>query len=242
MSNRLIYSPKNSIRCAPLRSFKSDAAAFRFGCWFVATFGNQRAAQWCEENGIVVTRAGGEGTNAAGGNLVPAEFLSVLYSVLDLRGVIRGAGEVIPIGREVASATKVLTGLTAYFTSENTASTSSDPVLGALNFIAKKLSTYTIISSELEEDALIDIGDMLMTLAASVQGPTARINPTSRSLSCMSRTVARAVSQFENFKCCRDTIRLLTRTDGQKRKLRTSDCFPESRRSGKPPERRTIRA
>ena len=83
---------------------------------------------------------------------------------------------------------------------------------------------------------------MLMTLAASVQGPTARINPTSRSLSCMSRTVARAVSEFENFKCCRDTIRLLTRTDGQKRKLRTSDCFPESRRSGKPPERRTIRA
>ena len=166
MSDRRIYSPKNSIRCAPLRSFKSDAAAFRFGCWFVATFGNQRAAQWCEENGIVVTRAGGEGANAAGGNLVPAEFLSVLYSVLDLRGVIRAAGEVVPIGREVASATKVLTGLTAYFTSENTASTSSDPVLGALNFIAKKLSTYTIISSELEEDALIDIGDMVMTLAA----------------------------------------------------------------------------
>ena len=118
MSNRLMYSPKNAIRCSPLRSFKSDIAAFRFGCWFAASLGNQKAAQWCEENGIPVTRAASEGINSAGGSLVPGEFLTLLYSVLELRGAIRATAEVVPIGRDVATATKVLTGLTAYFVGE----------------------------------------------------------------------------------------------------------------------------
>jgi HK97 family phage major capsid protein len=168
MSNRrLIYSPKNSIRSAPLRSFKSDLAAFRFGCWFAASLGNQKAAHFCEDNGIpVVTRAASEGINSAGGNLVPGEFLSVLYSVLELRGALRATADVVPIARDVATATKILTGLTAYFTAENVPATQSDAVLTAINFVAKKLATYTIVSGELEEDALIDIGDLLMTLAA----------------------------------------------------------------------------
>jgi HK97 family phage major capsid protein len=166
MSNRLLYSAKNAIRCSPLRSFKSNDAAFRFGCWFAATQGNQKAAQFCEENGIVI-RAASEGINTAGGLLVPTEFLSVLYSVLELRGVIRATADVQPIGRDVASITKVLTGLTAYFVGEGVAPTASQPVLTALNLVAKKLATYTIVSSELEEDALIDVGDMLMTLAAN---------------------------------------------------------------------------
>src|SRR6476660_9144066 len=166
MSNRLLYSSKNAIRCSPLRSFKSNDAAFRFGCWFAATQGNQKAAQFCEENGIVI-RAASEGINTAGGLLVPTEFLSVLYSVLELRGVIRATADVQPIGRDVASNTKVLTGLSTYFVGEGTAPTASQPVLTALNLVAKKLAIYTIASSELEEDALIDVGDMLMTVAAN---------------------------------------------------------------------------
>ena len=126
----------------------------------------QKAAQWCEESGIPVTRAASEGINSAGGSLVPSEFLSLLYSVLELRGAIRATAEIVPIGRDVATATKVLTGWTAYFVGEGTAPTQSQPGLSALNFVAKKLATYTIVSSELEEDALIDIGDLLMTLAA----------------------------------------------------------------------------
>jgi HK97 family phage major capsid protein len=158
MSNRLLYSSKNSIRCAPLRSFKSREAAFRFGCWFAATQGNQKAARFCEENGIVVTRAASEGINAAGGLLVPTEFLSVLYFVLELRGVIRATADVQPIGRDVANITKILSATTAYFVGEGTAPTASQPVLSSLGLVAKKLATYTIVSSELEEDALIDVG------------------------------------------------------------------------------------
>lgn len=166
MSDRRIFSPKNAVRCAPLRSFKSSLEAFRFGSWFAAAEGNQRAAAWCADNGITVTRAGSEGINSGGGLLVPNEFLSVLYSILEVRGVIRATADVVPISRDVASATKVLSGLTAYFSPENTALTQSDAIFGALNFVAKKLATYTIVSSELDEDALIDIGDLIMTLAA----------------------------------------------------------------------------
>src|SRR6476659_1491419 len=108
MSNRLLYSSKNTIQCAPLRSFKSRETAFRFGAWFVASQGNEKAARFCEDAGIKVDRA------LSGGVLVPTEFLSVLYSVLEQRGVIRATADVQPIGRDVAQITKVLTGLTSY--------------------------------------------------------------------------------------------------------------------------------
>jgi HK97 family phage major capsid protein len=167
MSNRLTFSPKHAVRVAPLRAFKSNAEAFRFGAWFAAAEGNQRAAAWCNDNGIaVVSRAGSEGINSAGGAMVPNEFLAALYSALEMRGVIRATAEVVPISRDVATATKVLSALTANFTAENTAAPQSDPTFGALNFVAKKLATYTIVSSELDEDSLIDIGDLVMTLAA----------------------------------------------------------------------------
>src|SRR5258705_2968773 len=155
MSNRLLFSSKNSIQSAPLRAFKTREAAFRFGAWFAATQGNQKAAQFCLESGIKIDRALSEGINTAGGLLVPTEFLSVLYSVLELRGVMRATADVVPIGRDVAVVTKVLTGLTAYFVGEGVAPTASQPVLSALNLVAKKLATYTIVSSELAEDALI---------------------------------------------------------------------------------------
>jgi HK97 family phage major capsid protein len=160
MSNRLIYSSKNAVRCAPLRSFKSNLDALRFGSWFLASLGNEKAARFCEENGILVQKAMSEGINTAGGVLVPGEILTTLYSVLEQRGVIRATADVIPVGRDAANITKVLTGLTAYFIGEGTAPTASQPVLTTLGLIVKKLATYTVVSSELDEDAL-------MTLAAN---------------------------------------------------------------------------
>src|SRR5258705_5080998 len=112
-------------------------------------------------------RAASEGINTAGGLLVPTEFLSVLYSVLEQRGVIRATADVQPIGRDVASISKVLTNLSAYFVGEGTAPTASQPVLTSLSLVAKKISVYSIASSELEEDSLIDFADMIMTLAAN---------------------------------------------------------------------------
>ena len=54
MSNRLLYSSKNTIQCRPFALFKSRETAFRFGCWFAATQGNEKAARFCEEHGIKV--------------------------------------------------------------------------------------------------------------------------------------------------------------------------------------------
>jgi HK97 family phage major capsid protein len=166
MSDRRIYP--NATRCAPLRSFKTAEQAFRFGSWIAASYhGNQRAARWCEENGIAVQRALSEGVNSAGGYLAPTEALTVLYSKLEQYGAIRATADVQPISRDAASVTKFLSAPTAYFVGEGVAPSQSDPVFGEHLFIAKKLATYCQVSSELDEDALIDMGDLLMTLAAS---------------------------------------------------------------------------
>jgi HK97 family phage major capsid protein len=166
-SRHQLYSSKNSIQCAPLRSFKSREAAFRFGAWFAASLGNEKAARFCEDAGIKVDRAMSEGVSTAGGVLVPGEMLTTLYSVLELRGVIRATADVVPVSRDALNLTKVLTGMTTYFVGEGTAVTASQPVLTTLGLVVKKLATYTVVSSELEEDALIDIGDVLMTVAAN---------------------------------------------------------------------------
>ena len=57
-----------------LKNFKTNDEAFRFGSWALACIGFKKSAQWCADNGIVTKTANMEGSNSAGGFLVPEEF------------------------------------------------------------------------------------------------------------------------------------------------------------------------
>lgn len=145
--------------------FGKDAQrdAYRVGMWAKAVlFGNDEAKDWCKENGIGLVRAQSEGTNSAGGFLVPEEMMN---SIIDLRerfGVFRANTRIVPMGRDTMNWPRRTGGLTAYFMNENgPAPTESQAAWDNVNLTAKKLATLTRFSTEIAEDAVISIGDWL---------------------------------------------------------------------------------
>lgn len=158
-------------RIGEMDAFES---AYRAGQWIRAVFGGVRAArEYCQRNGIPVTRisAGGENplervmttdVDTAGGYLVPTEMEQ---AIIDLRvqvGVARRLARRRPMASDTLSVPKRTGGVTAYFVGEdNSGITASDKSWGNVNFVAKTLAALSKFSMNLEEDAIIDLADDL---------------------------------------------------------------------------------
>ncbi len=161
-------------RYGTLKSFSGDNAAeraYRFGQWLIATRGIaagvtnegafKRAADFCRENGIVLSRAMGEGVNESGGFLVPEEFGNDLIDLREQYGKFRQNAKMVPMASDTRSDPRRTGGLTAYFAAESGALTESDKSWDRVELTAKKLTVLTRYSNELNEDALINMGDDL---------------------------------------------------------------------------------
>ena len=149
----------------PLKNFKgvnAHEAAFKAGQFLLATmFGNSKAATWCRDNGLAVERASSEGVNSAGGYAVPEEMENQIIVLRNDYGLARRDVRVVPMGRDTITTPKLVSGLTMYFTGEGVAATQSQPVWTNVRLTAKKASVLTLYSSELDEDAVVNIGDIL---------------------------------------------------------------------------------
>jgi HK97 family phage major capsid protein len=153
-------------RYGKLKSFKNDdagiEAAYRSGQFVLATiFGNEKAAEWCRENGITIQKAQSESVNTAGGFLVPTEFSQAIIDLREQYGTFRRSTMLVPMGSDSMSIPRRAGGLTAYWVGENTAVTESTKQWGQVNLVAKKLAALAKMSSELSEDAVISIADDL---------------------------------------------------------------------------------
>jgi len=131
----------------------AEERAYKFGRWVQATvLGDARAEQYCRRNGIQ-TRAAAEGTNSAGGYLVPEQFLNDLVALREQYGTVRQNAHVIPMTSNTLSWPKRGTAPTVYYPGEGGQITESSPTVDVINLAAKKLATLTYLSSELAEDA-----------------------------------------------------------------------------------------
>ncbi len=152
-------------RPAALKNIKGEAAeerAFRAGNFFLATmFGSEKSATWCRENGLLVQKAMSEGVNTAGGVLVPEELQSEIIILRNSYGLARRDLKIVSMGRDTITVPKLVSGLTMYYTGEGVAPTASQPVLTNVRLTAKKASVLSIWSSELDEDSVASIGDLL---------------------------------------------------------------------------------
>lgn len=149
----------------PLKNFKGEnahEAAFKAGHFLLASvFGNAKSANWCRENGLVVERAASEGVNSAGGYLVPEEMENQIIVLRNSYGLARRDVRVVPMGRDTITTPKLVSGLTMYFVGEGVAPTASQAVWTNVRLTAKKAGVLTVWSSELDEDAIVSIGDTL---------------------------------------------------------------------------------
>lgn len=160
--------PLARARYGKLHNFIGDGAeerAYRAGMWAKATiWGDGTAKAWCAENGIAIEReraAQSEGVNTAGGFLVPDEFLNTIIDLRETYGVFRRECRVVPMGRDTVMMPRRTGGLTAYFTGEAATITASTAGWDMVSLTSKKLAAYALFSSELAEDAVINLADVL---------------------------------------------------------------------------------
>lgn len=141
---------------------RAEEQAYRVGQFILASmFENEKAAGWCRENGIILTRAQSEGVNSAGGWLVPEEMMASIIDLRETYGVFRRSAQVIPMGRDTMNWPRRTGGVTAYFVAEGVAPTESTATWDNVNLTAKKLAALVRISTELGEDAIINVADWI---------------------------------------------------------------------------------
>lgn len=145
-----------------LRAFNDgpDAveSAYRCGRWLRATvFKSADDMRWCRDHGVEA-RALNEGSNAAGGALVPEEFANRVIRLVETYGTFPGTAENVSMSRDTMVIPKRLTGTTAYFVGEGSSITESEPTYGNVQLVAKKLAVSCRMSSEVVEDSAGVVG------------------------------------------------------------------------------------
>jgi len=161
--------PKNARRVGALKAFSAkavseyqpDERAYRFGMWALACIGSDSAKAFCAEQGIHV-KVSSEGSNSGGGYLVPEEFGGDIIQLLEKYGVARQLFKIRPMSSDVRNDPRRVSGLTASFTAENAAGSESTKAWDNVTLTAKKLTVLSRMSSELNEDSVISVGDDLM--------------------------------------------------------------------------------
>lgn len=166
-STKAITEPTYS-RFTGLKHLKTEREAYRFGQWFlacaVAPFvanGMQtyaKAVEFTREQGL---KAQSGATNLDGGALVPEEFDTMIIDLREQYGVFRRNSKVVPMASDTKIVPRRVSGLTAYFVGDNAAITESQKGWNDVQLVAKKLATLTKYSSEIAEDAIINMGDDL---------------------------------------------------------------------------------
>ena len=159
----------------PLRNFTGEDALDRAhlsGQFFLAALWRRpRAIQWCERNGIPVEWSADpdrdEGLamsgaqNTAGGYLVPTPLAQTIIDLRQRYGVFRANARVWPMTSDVENIPRRTGGVTAYFVGDNQEITASDKAWDQVSLTARKLGVLCKYSSEISEDAVLNIADDL---------------------------------------------------------------------------------
>ena len=132
--------------------------ALRFGHWLLASKGNRKSLAFCNRYDVEV-KAHTEGVNSSGGFLVPDEFETELISLREEFGVFRREARVRPMQGDTLRIPRRSTTLSANFVGEATAGTESTQTFEQVLLVAKKVMVLTTVSSELNEDAFVNLAD-----------------------------------------------------------------------------------
>lgn len=115
---------------------------------------------------LAVFKAMSEGTNSAGGFVVPEEFAAEVNRIVEDFGLVAKLARKLPMNSDVLNVPTLSSSVTVYWPGENTAGTASQPVLASVILSAKTLVGITPMSNELLADANISVVDLLVELFA----------------------------------------------------------------------------
>jgi HK97 family phage major capsid protein len=121
---------------------------------------DKKAHQWLLENGYY-TKGQNETTDADGGYLVPQILAREVIFLRDQYGVMRQNARVMGMSSDNLNVPRNSASTTAYWPAENANITASQVTFTNVQILAKKLAILTQVSSELQEDSIVDIGATL---------------------------------------------------------------------------------
>jgi HK97 family phage major capsid protein len=122
--------------------------------------GDASARQWCRDRGVEI-RVQTESINTAGGYVVPDVMERAIIDLRETYGMFRANARVLPMSSDHSLIPRRTGGVTAYFIGETDAITESDKSWNQVELTAKKLGALTRMSTDLSEDAIINIADDL---------------------------------------------------------------------------------
>ena len=149
-------------KAAVVRSFQgpsADKEAYIAGQFFLAINGHQGANEWLKNHGIQNTMKTSD--NTAGGYLVPEVLESAIIRNVEEYGIARRECRVYPMGPGVTLIPRRASGFTGYFAGEASSVTASDLAFDQVRLEARKLMVFSSWSSELPEDSVVALGDLL---------------------------------------------------------------------------------
>ena len=145
---------------------EAELKAYRAGQWLLATQFNvngsqQKAVQYCRDHGIEMKAAQGEDETSTGGAIVFPEFEATLIDLREEYGVFRRNISATPMKGDVKSIPRRTGGVTAYFVGEGASITTSNKTFDVVKLTARKIAALVPYSTEISEDAAINIADDL---------------------------------------------------------------------------------
>jgi HK97 family phage major capsid protein len=127
----------------------------------MATAGIQSAVDYCNNTGMIMA-VHNEGTNTAGGYLVPEEFGVDITRLTNDFGAFRANTNIVPMSSDTRTDPRQTGFMTASWVGESVAADESDITWDQVRLVAKKLKAVTRITNELSADAAISVGDQVL--------------------------------------------------------------------------------
>ena len=138
-----------------------ELKAYRFGQWFMATAGIQSSIDYCNNTGMIMA-VHNEGSNTAGGYLVPEEFGLDITRLTLSYGAFRANTNIVPMTSDTRTDPRQTGFMTATWVGESEAADESDISWDQVRLVAKKLKAVTRITNELSADEATSVGDKVL--------------------------------------------------------------------------------
>lgn len=155
------YNRRGGKSFQPRYGRSAEEQAYRFAHWFMAgPCGNLNSRSYCQKKGIEI-KVMQDNINASSGYLVPEEFEADLIILREKFGIFRKFAKISKMKSDTKSVPRRTGGVTAYPIGEGATITTSDKGWDRVGLTARKWGVLCVYTSELDEDAAIDIGDDL---------------------------------------------------------------------------------
>ena len=144
------------------RMFPNAKRARDFGLFILAC---AEAGKLSEKAHVALNhlnKALAEAVNSTGGALVPEVFNATLIRMQEEYGQFRQSARVVPMAGEKVTWPLLDGHITVYYPGEAGTITASNPTFKSIQLIAKKACALTVLSSEIDEDSAVALGEIIM--------------------------------------------------------------------------------